>query len=233
MTGKVLFVLGAHTDVGKTYAACAVLRAARARGLSVDAFKPVVSGFDEADWAGSDPGQLLGALSRPLTVAALNDLSPWRFAAPLAPPAAARREGGQALPLAPLVRACHERAARGSSELLVIETAGGVLSPVADDGLSIDLAFACEGAALLVGGTYLGAISHTLTALEATRARGRPPAAVLVSEAGGEDNPDFEESLAFVVRHAGSTPVLSARRQGDNAWASTLLDIVADVRMRD
>ena len=227
MTGKVLFVLGAHTDVGKTYAACAILQAARARGLAVDAFKPVVSGFDEADWAGSDPGQLLGALGRPLTVLALNDLSPWRFAAPLAPPAAARREG-QALPLAPLVRACRERALRGSSGLLVIETAGGVLSPVADDGLSIDLASACEGAALLVGGTYLGAISHTLTALEAMRARGRPPAAVLVSETGGDEHPDYEESLAFVVRHAGSMPVLSARRHGDAAWTSTLLDLIAD-----
>ena len=43
---QTLFISGAHTDVGKTFAACAILRAARAKGLSVEALKPVVSGFD-------------------------------------------------------------------------------------------------------------------------------------------------------------------------------------------
>ena len=45
---KALFVAGTGTDLGKTHIACALLRAARARRLRVDAFKPVVSGFDPA-----------------------------------------------------------------------------------------------------------------------------------------------------------------------------------------
>lgn len=40
---KSLFVAGTGTDLGKTHVACALLRAARARSVSVDAFKPVVS----------------------------------------------------------------------------------------------------------------------------------------------------------------------------------------------
>lgn len=80
-----LFVAGAHTDIGKTHVACALLRAARARGLSVEALKPVVSGFDFADWAGSDPGRLIDAVGRDRSAAALDAMSPWIFTAPLAP----------------------------------------------------------------------------------------------------------------------------------------------------
>jgi len=87
---RALFIAGAHTDVGKTYAACALIAAARAQGLSVEAFKPAVSGIDPADWAESDPGRLLAALGRPLTPANLEAMSPLRFTAALSPPMAAR-----------------------------------------------------------------------------------------------------------------------------------------------
>ena len=65
MTRRQIFVSGAHTDVGKTHVACALIRAARAEGLTVEALKPVVSGFSPADWADSDPGRLLAALGEP------------------------------------------------------------------------------------------------------------------------------------------------------------------------
>ena len=81
-----LFVAGAHTDVGKTYVSCALITAARGRGLMVEALKPLVSGFDAGDWSQSDPGRLLIALGRPHSQAALEAISPWRYVAPLAPP---------------------------------------------------------------------------------------------------------------------------------------------------
>ncbi|HMO43121.1 MAG TPA: AAA family ATPase, partial [Phenylobacterium sp.] len=85
------FVAGAHTDVGKTYVACALLSAARAKGLSVAAFKPVVSGISADDWEASDPGRLIAAMGEPLDAARLEAVSPLRFAAALSPPMAARR----------------------------------------------------------------------------------------------------------------------------------------------
>ena len=66
LTGA-LFIAGAHTDIGKTHVACALLHAAIARGLTVDAFKPVVSGFDPDEPAGSDPARLLAALGKAAT----------------------------------------------------------------------------------------------------------------------------------------------------------------------
>src|ERR1700761_9539563 len=86
-------IAGAHTDVGKTYVFDALLRAAVAKGLSVGVFKPVVSGFDPANLADSDPVALISAAVLMLDAPTLDAVSPLRFSAPLAPPQAKRREG--------------------------------------------------------------------------------------------------------------------------------------------
>jgi len=215
-----LFVSGAHTDVGKTWVACALLRAARARGLSVDALKPVVSGIDLDDWADSDPGRLITALGRDRTSPALDAMSPWIFTAPLAPPMAAAREG-RSLATADVARFCTDH--RTAADLFLVEGAGGVMSPMTSDGVCLDLMRALALPTLLVGGSYLGAISHTLTALETLRAHAVPVAAIVVSEAADPDAPDFAETIALVARYAGEVPVAAAARNADDAWADTLL----------
>lgn len=220
-----LFVAGAHTDVGKTHVACALIRAARARGLAVDALKPVVSGFDPADWSTSDPGRLLEALGRPRSPEALATISPWRFAAPLAPPMAARLEG-RALPLAPLAAAAADWLAAGGADLRLVEGVGGLMSPIADGATGLDLMLALGLPAVLVGGAYLGGLSHTLTALEVLSSRALPVRAVVVSEAAGPDAPDFPAGVALVRDHARGVRVIPAPRAGDLGWAETLLEIV-------
>ena len=87
------FVSATGTDIGKTFVARGLIRALRARGRNVAALKPVVSGFEPSEAAGSDSGLLLAALGRPVTLDAISEISPWRFAAPLAPDMAAAREG--------------------------------------------------------------------------------------------------------------------------------------------
>ncbi|MGA9950067.1 MAG: AAA family ATPase, partial [Xanthobacteraceae bacterium] len=56
-----IFITGTGTDVGKTYVTAALIRHLRQMGRSVEALKPVVSGFDPALPATSDPGVLLKA----------------------------------------------------------------------------------------------------------------------------------------------------------------------------
>ena len=85
MSAPAVFIAGAHTDVGKTYVACALIRAARARGLSTDALKPVASDINPDDWRQSDPGRLLAALGRDLTPRTLEAMAPWRFFRPPRP----------------------------------------------------------------------------------------------------------------------------------------------------
>ena len=217
-----IFVTGAHTDVGKTFVACGLIRQARAMGLSVEALKPVASGFDPDAWADSDPGRLLSALGASLDVDELHRMTPWRFAAPLAPPMAARLEGRE-LPLSAIAELCAKRLADSRADLFVIEGVGGVMSPLADDATGLDLMLALDLPVLLVGGSYLGGISHNLTALEVLRARGQAVAAVVLSQDAQADAPDFAATLALTAAHAGPTPVLPAPRSGSPDWAKAAL----------
>jgi dethiobiotin synthetase len=213
-----LFISATGTDVGKTFVACALIRALRRQKRAVDAFKPVLSGFDGPD--GSDAARLLEALGRPLTD--IDRMSPLRFTAPLAPPSAARAEG-HALTLSDLAARCRERMAE-TEGLLLIEGAGGIMSPLAEGATNLDLAVELGLPILLVTGSYLGAVSHTLTALEAIKARKLVVAALVVSESEG-DQPALSEITDALQTFAAAIPTVTAPR-GKTWDASNLLPLV-------
>jgi dethiobiotin synthetase len=218
-----LFITGAGTNVGKTYVAAGLIRALRAAGARVDALKPVVSGFDPDDWEDSDPGVLLGALGRPADAAALEALSPWRYAAPLSPDMAAAREGRVIDPAA-VAALCRDRLAAVGAGLLVIEGVGGVMSPISATTTNLDLMAAIGAPVLLTAGGYLGTISHALTAVAALRGRGLDLRAVVVSEteAGG---PPFDDTVAAIARLAPGETVIAARRDAGD-WEAEALGAV-------
>ncbi|MBO9708142.1 MAG: dethiobiotin synthase [Caulobacter sp.] len=212
-----LFVTATGTDVGKTYVACALVRALKARSAPVDVFKPVVSGFDPADAAGSDPARLAQALGDP---AALLRIAPRRYRAPLAPHIAARLEG-QSLTLDDLVIDTVARTAQAREDLLVVEGAGGVMSPLTDTATNLDMIAALGAPALLVAGSYLGTMSHILTALAVLNAAETPVAAVVMSESLGA--PDLAQTAEGLRPFLGGVPLFTAPR-GDHWDASALAD---------
>ena len=225
MNPRGVIIAGAHTDIGKTYTACALIRAARHAGMAVDALKPVVSGFDETDWRGSDPARLLTALGREQTPLSLAAISPWRFKAPLAPPMAAAREG-RGLTLADLAGFCKAGLADSRADLMVIEGVGGLMSPIAERATGLDLMKALGLPCLLVVGSYLGAISHGLTALETLRTHGLGVIAVVVSEDADEGAPDFADTVGAFRDFADATTILAAPRGTESPWSDELVDLL-------
>lgn len=216
---RALFVAGTGTDLGKTHVACALLRAARARGLGVDAFKPVVSGFDSDAPQTSDPARLAAALGRPDAWA---EVSPRRYRAPLAPHLAARLEG-DALAMTDLVADCRSWLEGRNLDLALIEGAGGVMSPMAEDATNLDLMTALALPVLLVAGSYLGTASHLLTALEVLRARSLTVAAIVVSES--LDAPDLDQTVEMLRAFERQASILVAPRDPD--WsAAELVDLL-------
>jgi dethiobiotin synthetase len=201
-----VFFTGAGTEVGKTLAACALIRRLRERGQAVAAFKPVLSGYDPGAPDASDAGRLLAALGQPVTPQSIHRIAPLRFDAPLSPPDAARREGAE-LHLADLVGRCAERIA-ASDGLLIIEGAGGVMSPIAQDGLNIDLVAALGVPVVLAAANYLGAISHTLTALAALQAQGLSVIAVVVQDLT-QDGPDLADTVTALRLHAPGVTIVA------------------------
>ncbi|MEH3119411.1 MAG: dethiobiotin synthase [Methylorubrum populi] len=211
-----LFIVGAGTEIGKTYTTAALVRRLRARGRQVRALKPLASGvppLDHPDFAASDTGRLLAAQGLAITPETVAACSPWRFAVPLAPDLAAAREG-RSLALADLAGWCRERLAEAEDgETVLIEGVGGLMSPITEAATGLDWLKAQQIPALLVSGSYLGAISHALTAVETVRAHGIPLTGIVVSESEGAPTP-LATVAGQIARHAG-VPVGCLGRGGD------------------
>ena len=209
-----LFVTATGTEIGKTIVTAALCRELREAGRPVRALKPVLSGYDPAERHESDPGVLLASLGEPATEEAVAAIAPWRFSAPLSPDMAAAREG-RSLDLGEIVAFC--RAAAGDP--LLVEGIGGAMVPLDDDHTVLDWIAALEAPALVVAGSYLGTISHTLTTLAAMRGRGVPIAGLVISESPESPVPPAE-TAATVVRHAGALPVAILPRlpAGPEPW---------------
>jgi dethiobiotin synthetase len=204
------FVTATGTDIGKTFVTAGLVRLLRAQGHAVSALKPIVSGFDMASASGSDPGVLLDALGEPITPQTLARMSPWRFAAPLSPDMAAAREG-RAVAFDAVVEFC-QRALGENEDTLFIEGVGGVMVPLNADHTVLDWMAALRIPVILVSGTYLGTISHTLTALYALRDRRLAVAAIVLNDSGS-DIP-IAETAASIARFAAGIPIVSLSRAG-------------------
>ena len=203
------FVTGSGTDIGKTFVTAALIHELRRRGRRVAALKPVASGFDPARVAESDPGRLLAALGAQPTREALDRIAPWRFRAPLSPDMAAREEG-RAINFAALVE--HSRAAiAATAGVLLIEGVGGIMVPLAECHTVLDWMAALRLPLLAIGGSYLGAISHALTALEVLCRRELTVAAFVVNETAGS-TVALEATAATIARFAGEMPVITLPR---------------------
>jgi dethiobiotin synthetase len=220
---KQLFITGVGTGVGKTLVTTILCHQLRAARRDVMALKPVVSGFDDGDPA-SDPALILLSLGVEPSPANIRGISPWRFQAPLSPHEAARREGRR-LTLDEIVTFCRDApGGRDLHAIRLIEGAGGVMSPIAEDGTCLDLMSELGTPALLVTGTYLGAISHTLTALSALENHDIGLDCVVVSEsAQGVGLAATVEAL----RHYGggglplvALPRLAANPDPEGRWRS-------------
>ena len=208
------FVTATGTDIGKTFITAGLIRHLRAQGEDARAFKPIVSGFEIANAAASDPGVLLEAMGDAITDESLNRISPWRFAAPLSPDMAAAREG-KTLDFEKIVAACRARIGGGT---LFMEGVGGVMVPLDARHTTLDLMAALKLPVIVVAGSYLGTLSHTLTAIHALRSRDIAIATLVVNES--VDAPPLAETAATLARFAHGAPVTTIRRAPDAEFAA-------------
>lgn len=163
MAARTLFVTGTDTGVGKTRVACALIRAARARGLKVCGWKPVATGCERT------AGGLRNADALALQAAAGTDepyrlINPCAYERGVAPHLAAALEG-RAIRIRTLDDAHRELSRR--YELIVAEGAGGWRVPL-DEAWTLGAWVAeREWPALLVVGVRLGCLNHAMLTAEA------------------------------------------------------------------
>jgi dethiobiotin synthetase len=200
-----IFVTATGTDIGKTFVSVGLIRELRRRGRAVAALKPIASGFEEWSAPASDPARLLAALGVPASAAAIARIAPFRYRAPLSPDMAAAREGRE-VDFDALVAFCRKEIG-SRSDVLLIEGIGGVMVPLDAEHTVLDWMAALDLPVLLVAGSYLGTISHTLTALASLQQRALVPAAIVVSETDGSTVP-LEDTAASIARFVDAAPVI-------------------------
>lgn len=164
------FITGTDTEVGKTYASCALLRALSNAGQQVAAMKPIASGCEmTAEGLRNDDAlQLMENSDLKLPYELVN---PYHFAPAIAPHIAAS-EAGVTIELKHLKQQFEEISQQ--ADLTIVEGAGGWLVPLDHQHNMADLAEQLGLPIILVVGIRLGCINHALLTAAAIRAQGLP-----------------------------------------------------------
>lgn len=155
MVKRIFFVTGTDTGIGKTVLTVSLVKQFRAHGINAAALKPICSGG--RDDARKAFAAMRGALS-------FDEINPWHFKAAIAPSLAAKQEGKK-ITLAQV--AAHTRAMQKRFDILVVEGAGGLLSPLGENFNSRDLILKLRAVPIIAAPNRLGVVNHALLTLEA------------------------------------------------------------------
>jgi dethiobiotin synthetase len=215
-----LFIAGTNTEVGKTHVAAMIARDLVASGRRVGVYKPAASGCRREGDAlvADDAMQLWEAAGRPGT---LEQVCPQRFLAPLAPHRAAHEEGRRVDPA--LLRAGIEFW-RSTSEIVLVEGAGGLMSPLSDDDYNIDLAAEFGYPLVIVAANELGVINQVLqTVITAqTRAPSLPIAGIVLNQAARRVGDASLASNAEEIATRSPAPLLATVAYGATAFDASV-----------
>lgn len=205
-----LFVTGTDTEVGKTWVASMIVRCLIESGHRVGVYKPIASDCidDGANMVAEDALALWEAAGRPLS---LDAVCPQKFGAPLAAPLAARAEGR--VVNANLLREGISVWA-DECDIVVVEGAGGLMSPVTEDEFVADLAADLGYPLIVVAPNVLGVINQTLQTLitAACFRDGLPMAGIILNDTQILDGDVSIDSNQDEIARRTETPVLGRVR---------------------
>jgi dethiobiotin synthetase len=216
MRQRGFFVTGTDTGVGKTVAACGLIRGLRERGIDLGVMKPIETGVTEAG-----PLDALALRSAAGVAESIDEICPLQFALPAAPVVAAQAEGRK-VDLELLARSFTELSSR--HELMLVEGAGGLLVPTAPGYDMGDLAEQMDLAVIVVARMALGTINHTLLTLREIERRKLNLAGVILCDADGALSDADRSNLDHLREELGSrlVGVIERFAAGEQAGPETL-----------
>ncbi len=218
---KIIFFTGTDTDVGKTYVAVLAVKELLHFGRSVGVYKPVASGCSREDDAllANDARQLWEASGR---TASLSAICPQRFLAPLAPPAAAQAEN---ISVDESLLVSGVEAVSVGVDVVVVEGAGGLMSPVSENMLNCDLARKLNAGVIVVAANRLGAIHQVLATITAAAALRLPVYGIVLNEVTAQGDASRIDNASQISRFS-DVPLLGEIPYGATAsgidWKSLL-----------
>jgi len=197
-----VFITGTDTGVGKTVVSTALAILLRQRGIRVGVMKPVTSGcIERSGRLVSEDAELLAAGAG---VAVCDEIAPYLLRAPVAPSAAAEKDGVR-IEFSRILAAYHRLADR--YDFIIVEGAGGLMVPLAGGLLVADLVKLLALPLLVVARPGLGTVNHTLLTCFAARHMELQVRGVVVN--GYPENPGLAEATApHMIDSLSGAPLL-------------------------
>ncbi len=218
---KNYFITGTDTEIGKTFATCAMIHALQRRGKKVAPMKPVAAGTINVN--GVDINEDVAAImSVTGNVYAQADVNPYCFHQGIAPHLAARHEG-RTIDMA-VIRAAYDRLA-AASDIVLVEGAGGYAVPMTDTQSMADIPVALGLEVILVVGMRLGCINHAVLTADAIRARGLKLAGWIANTPASQMTA-FDENLA-TLKAVMQAPLLGTIPRIAASYLVSALDATA------
>ncbi len=188
------FVTGTNTEIGKTFVTSLLAAQFVTLGKTVGVYKPVASGCRLVDGqlVSDDALALWNAAGQPQS---LDDVTPQLFQAALAPNVAAKQESKTVD--AALIREGLSKWQTG--DVVFVEGVGGLMSPISDDDLVLDVAVDFDLPLILVVGNELGCINSTLLTLSVAKSAGLDVAAIYLNDCHNRDE-SVETNLEEIRR---------------------------------
>jgi dethiobiotin synthetase len=228
--GTGLFIAGTQAQVGKTTVAAALAAALVRRGWRVAVMKPVQTGCPLVDGraAPTDATSLRRAAGFD---GQLEQICPYRFVPPFEPAVAARLEG-VTVDLEHLV-ACYRRLA-GEAGLVLVEGCGGLMAPLNEDLLMVDLVARLELSVLLVSPSMRNAINACLLNAELLRNRQLPLVGLVLNRLTPVAQPEEAANPFQIERFEGPivrgvVPFLEPDVLGDPELLAHRLEVHVDL----
>ena len=199
-----IFISGTDTGVGKTVISSGLVRLARKHGINCVGIKPVETGCPVKD------GMLDPVDGRVLWEAgyrsfSLDDCAPYRFAMPASPFRAAAVEDSN-LSVSDIVE--HVLTVSEDTEMVVVEGAGGLMAPVEDQKMMIDVIQELQFPTILVARMTLGTINHTVLSVEALHKREIPIKGIVLCATQGISGPEEDYTAGDLSRILPEIPIV-------------------------
>ncbi|MEO8138955.1 MAG: dethiobiotin synthase [Gemmatimonadota bacterium] len=218
VTPPVTLIVGTDTGVGKTWITCALASALKDAGQEVIAVKPIETDCLDPPRADEDGIRLAEATGQSGPKRALVRL-PGQVA-----PAIAADLAGVTIDYDDLV--ARIRALAAPETLLLVEGAGGLLSPLTWNDNHLDLAHSLDARVLLIAADRLGTIGHTLMALRVLQAEKVPVLGVVLNQPGEPDD-STRTNAGALARLAESTAFVTVPNLHDPERAALAVKEVA------
>ena len=195
-----VFITGTDTGVGKTFAACVLIHALRARGQRVLPMKPIAAGAVDLGGVRSNEDTIDLLEAAGLSPDRAAQMTPILLEEAIAPHIAAAHERRR-IDLEGLVAGLH--ALQREAGFVVVEGVGGFQVPLGDGVDTVDLARAFALPVVLVVGMRLGCLNHALLTAQAVSAAGLPLAG-WIANAIDPAMPARDENVAALVERLGA-----------------------------